>query len=110
MMKPETRDTLERLIGTIDAKIALLDGDVGPWPGLADYEVYRAWRTRHEAGLTRICSELEQEAGARFGRAGAHDHSIRIAGTRSTSTSGWLGALRNWQAAARRRIEKEWVA
>lgn len=48
---------------------------------------------------------FSERYGARFTLTSAHDHCVVMAGIRSTSTTGLRGALRNWLAAAQRRLD-----
>lgn len=99
---------LARLINVIDDKIAAMDAELGPRPSwnTDDFKTRDAWGHAERAALQRLIQQLQAEEGAIFSLAGAHDHSIRLAGFRSSSTSGWRGALRNWQIAAQRRLER----
>ena len=49
---------------------------------------------------------LEAE-GAVFSYRPPHDHAVRLAGIRSSSTSGFKDALRNWLTAARKKLEAD---
>lgn len=61
----------------------------------------KAWDRRRSA-LGRLLADLELRCG--LARTGGGDlHAVRMAGVRSTSTSGFEGALHNWLIAARRR-------
>lgn len=94
---------LQRLVELVDAKLKAADLEVGKFE---HNDVRSDWHMRHRVAMQRIADELETDEGARFGDQPAHDHSVRLAGIRSSSTSGLSGALRNWLAAARKRIEK----
>ncbi|YBV97554.1 hypothetical protein M1D80_11940 [Phyllobacteriaceae bacterium JZ32] len=85
------KDELQRLIAIIDRK-------------LEETELIRKsqdWKHIHEAA-ERIAAELAAETGAKFGR--HYDaYTIKLAGIRSSCTSGIFGLLANWRAAARRK-------
>lgn len=67
-----------------------------------DFDVYlRVSR----AAESRLIDELTM-LGAVFASRPPHDHAIRLAGIRSSSTSGYAGAVSNWLTAARKRIGK----
>lgn len=99
---------LQTIIDDIDRHLAELEGELGPMPGpFATSERRDAWWARHNHGIERIKGALSSAHGAKFRLHGSCEHAVRIAGIRSTCTAGLIGALRNWQAAARRRMEKE---
>lgn len=108
-MKPETRTNLHRLINLVDALLTGLDEKLGAQPAW-DNSSYEArleyWRAEH-AALDTLRDRLAETEGARFYHQPPDGHAIRMGGIRSSSTSGWRGALTNWQNAARRRIQKE---
>lgn len=66
----------------------------------------QGWHARHRHEMDKLRVRLQSRLGARiddrWDRA-----SIRLAGIRSSSTSGLAGALRNWLTAAGKRLEKE---
>lgn len=64
------------------------------------------WHARHRFEMERVKIMLKDGFGASFSDQwdGAR---VRIAGVRSSSTSGVAGALRNWLIASRKRIEQE---
>lgn len=89
---------LERLVGVIDAKIeAIGDLRVGD-----DNERWQARRERIAAAF----ADLERDEGAKI-RDRWDGSRLRLAGITATSTSGPIGAMRNWRVAALKRIEKE---
>ena len=87
-------ENLTRLIALIEAKIAAA-GDT----------MVMTNAQRRVAGET-ILRDLSSSEGASFAERG-HDYSLRLAGVRSTCTSGHFGLLRNWMSSARRRIAEE---
>lgn len=98
-----TIDELERLIGVIDAKVAAAPPYPKEWnaPG-ADEQ-----RKAHSAAGDRILAELRDEEGAKgSGSKPWEGAKIRMAGVASSCTGGAFGLLSNWQAAARKKIEK----
>jgi hypothetical protein len=90
---------LIRLIEVVDTKLAEAEVAAGDY----DHRNYDEWRRRKDAAeavlLDALCAE-----GAVFGDRAARDHWVRLAGIRSSSTSGFSGALRNWIAAAQKRV------
>ncbi len=71
-------------------------------------EAYAKTRTSIAAAEARVKNVLAHRLSARFG--GASDAAaVSIHGIRATSTMGMVGALRNWQTAARRRLEQAGV-
>ncbi|WP_336071506.1 hypothetical protein [Nitratireductor rhodophyticola] len=111
-MKPETKTNLHRLINLVDALLIGLDEKLGARPAwesstLEERDDY--WRAEHGA-LNELRDRLAETEGARFYHQPPDGHAIRMGGIRSSSTSGWRGALTNWQKAARRRIQKEFAS
>lgn len=94
-------DNLQRLVDIIDEQLKAATETVGAWSS-SD----RDWHARRDVALNRVAVHLGGY-GASFAFTPAHDHRVTLAGIRSSSTSGLDGALRNWQAAARKRIAKE---
>lgn len=66
----------------------------------------QGWHARHRHEMDKLRVRLQSKLGARIDDRwdGA---SVRLAGIRSSSTSGLAGALRNWIRAAEKRLEKE---
>lgn len=64
------------------------------------------WHARHRLSMQLLACELARECGASINDRwdGAR---VRIGGIAVSSTSGVAGALRNWLAAARKRLERE---
>lgn len=100
-MAEVTKSELERLIGLVEDEIARIDVESGSF----SHTEYQSWRDKHDAATEQARSRLET-AGAKFSSGFPSDYAVRLAGIRSTSTSGYVGALRNWQRAAKGRIEK----
>lgn len=67
-----------------------------------DFDAYGKARTAAEDKLLEELTAL----GAALRKRPPHDHAIRLAGIRSSSTSGYAGAVSNWVTAARKRLEK----
>ncbi len=78
----------------INGQLAEIEREVGKFDYTAE------WSRRHAEATQRLLDLLTREAGAQFRHRPPHDHAVKILGVRSTSTSGWSGALRNWQRAA----------
>lgn len=92
---------LERLISLVEDEIARIDVESGSF----SHADYLAWRKKSDAAEGEARNRLEQ-IGAKFTCRPPHDHAVKLAGIRSSSTSGYVGALRNWQRAAKTRIGK----
>lgn len=88
---------LAEIAAAVESFLAGLDGLPADTRG--DY------RTRHNMADGFI-GELRVKDGARPGRK-ADAYELEIAGVSSSCTSGYPGLLRNWLAAARRRIASE---
>jgi hypothetical protein len=88
---------LERLVDLIEARLAPLDE--GHDPG-APTEVLVRRIDRNRAAAVKLIGEL----GAHYRDVG-HECRLRLAGVATTCTRGPYAVLRNWQNAARRRIE-----
>ncbi|WP_440411099.1 hypothetical protein [Neorhizobium petrolearium] len=91
-----TIENLERLIGVVDAVMAAL-----PEYDYRDYETSRAYHRAAEAAIAKLA---EKESGRVKLQGDAA--SLRLGGLRSTATGGAVGLMRNWQNAARTRIEQ----
>lgn len=102
-----TKQELQRLCSVIAVKLAKLEADLGEAPDWRNHEARGAYDRRERLAMQDLLKELQREEGATYGLSGAHDHHIRLAGIRSSSTSGWDGCLSNWKAAARKRMAKE---
>jgi len=95
---------LQRLVDLVADKLKAADLAVGKFE---HNDARSDWHKRHRDAMQRIADELAAQEGAKFGHQPAHDHSVRLAGIRSSSTSGLSGALHNWMTVARKRIAKE---
>lgn len=84
-------DHVERALADADRAAGTYAGDPG------------GWHARHRLAMEQCRAELAESIGAAFSYKAAHDHYVRIAGIRSSSTSGFAGALSNWLKAARSR-------
>lgn len=109
-MKPETRGNLLRLIGVVRSECLRIDMVCGERPRFGDegysFDASDAWwkQRNQEVGISK--HQLAQ-LGARFTHRAPDGHAIQLAGIRSSSTSGFIGAFQNWIRAAEKRLEKE---
>lgn len=99
---------LERLIRRLDEEIAAIEEKAGPMPefSVATFEVRSKWHRDYHGAFFDLAQTLITEERARINTTAPDGHTIRMAGIRSSSTSGWAGALRNWQRAARKKLEE----
>lgn len=90
------------LIRKVDSLLHEIDEATGPFVAREASE----WHARRRAELERVAKILTETHGAKLNSRwdGA---AVKLAGIRSTSTSGLESALRNWREAARRKLEKE---
>lgn len=72
--------------------------------GNYDARDYEGWKRWH-AGGARILQELRDECGARI-RTDKEPATMAMGGVKTTATTGWIGLLNNWIAAAQRRIDQ----
>lgn len=96
---------LERLISVIDQELAQAPA-YPDWHNGDTFEQRDADRRAYHQAMDAIVDRIVKGHGARFNPSAAGASTLRIAGIQSSCTSGNQGLLRNWQAAARRRIEK----
>lgn len=94
------RARLSQLVEIVSFQLARYEEKAGRF----DPTNYSDWRRRHDAAVADMKRALEAE-GAVFSERPPHDHAVRLAGIRSTSTSGFEGAVRNWLRAARAKVE-----
>lgn len=94
------RPELNRLIPIVSNALFKAKAASG---GFAGGEQYPAWRRRHDDAIAALVRELERE-GAAFTYRPPHDHAVRLAGIRSSSTGGSFGAVGNWLTAARKKL------
>lgn len=97
---------LKRLIGVVKLIQAETDAIAGPQPDWMDRAAYAEWSKKRSKAQDHL-KEALLEAGAKFNARPAVDFAIKLGGIRSTSTSGIEGAVGNWLAAARKRLEQE---
>lgn len=90
---------LQRLIDLVDEKLAAL-------PKLNSRSTSAEWRD-HGVRLVDVVCDLEEKEGARENGDYGRGYRLTMAGVTATCTSGRHGLLRNWQNAARKRLEKE---
>lgn len=107
--KPDVR-RLSYLIGVVAAALVHVDEACGERPQYGQegysFEATDAWWKRRTEAIESVKTRLAAE-GAAFTFKPPHDHAIRLAGIRSSSTSGWTGAMHNWIRAAEKRLQKE---
>lgn len=88
---------LKPLVAEVEAALVAARAEIGPGH---DSE---SWR-RRRAVMTACAQSLTEKFGARIND-DWNGCRVRIAGISSTSTTGFEGAVCNWLAAARRRID-----
>lgn len=105
-MSTDRPETLRRLIHLIDVSIEKALADLGPRPdfNIEHSGTYFAWRRREQAAYRGIVQHLVDHHGGRFTERPPDGNALKLAGIRTTCTSGPAGLLRNWQNAARRRL------
>lgn len=94
---------LAKAIEAVGKALADADSKVGPF----DSQDYSAWRNRQREAESEVVQFLTENYDAKFKRSSSHDSTVQLLGIRASSTSGTPGALRNWMAAARKRIAAE---
>lgn len=90
---------LTELIPLVEKKLAAADAEAGEF----DRDHYTAWRERQRAAENRVMDFFTDRYDARFAAQG-DTHMVVMAGIRSTSTSGWSSAFRNWRASAEKKL------
>lgn len=98
----ENHELLTELIAIVTKKLAAAQEETASADWRNNMPLYMA---RMEAGNRDLEDFFSERYGARFTHAPAHDHSVAMAGIRSTSTTGLRGALRNWLVAAQKRLD-----
>lgn len=108
MKKPETTERLLYLIGFVRGALDHVEDECGPQPKFSEatFGERDGWWRKREAAFGVARKRLEEQ-GATFSHSGAHDHFIRLAGIRSSSTNGWGGAFNNWIRAAEKRVAEQ---
>ena len=93
--------TLSDTTITVAAMLAQAEEAAGTYAGDP-----AGWHARHRHEMDKLRVILQSKLGARIDDRwdGA---TIKLAGVRSSSTSGLAGALRNWLRAAAKRAERE---
>ena len=81
-------ENLQRLITLVEEKIA----EHRQATGELDLANYGAWRARVDAADNALIKHFTDEEGARFSKRPPHDHTVQMAGIRSSST-GTAGAI-----------------
>lgn len=104
-MKSETTERLLFLIGFVRGALDHVEDECGPQPKFSEatFEERDGWWRKREHAFDVARKRLEEQ-GATLSHSGAHDHFIRLAGIRSSSTGGWAGAFNNWIRAAEKRV------
>lgn len=99
---------LQRLVDLIGKLVREADERLGERPDWsADREGWRAYDDHRNAEMRVIKAHLTSKEGARFSHRPAYEASMKLAGIRTSCTGGEWGLLRNWQSAARRRVQQE---
>lgn len=88
-------ERLKRLVPLVDRKIAAAREAAGEFRR----DGYDAWVKRSDKAEAELKQYFAEKEGALFTRPHS-EHAVRMAGIRSASTSGFLGALHNWRRAA----------
>lgn len=97
---------LKRLIAVIDNELAQAPA-FPDWHNGDTFEKRDADRRAYHQAMDAIVERIVKDQGARYNPSAHGASTLRIAGIQASCTSGISGLLRNWQAAARRRIEKQ---
>jgi hypothetical protein len=108
-LKTVTRERLQFLIATVEHELARIDERCGKPPEWGQEGYYRdreAYWKKHKSVVAESILRLAVE-GAVCTFTPPHEHAIRLAGFRSSSTSSYMGAFRNWLISARKRLERE---
>lgn len=92
-------EKLQRLIARIDE---LMPEELAENGLYMTYEEFKA----HQRKLDAVVQRLVEEEAAKRGQSSGAD-TLTMAGIRTSSTGASRGLLRNWQAAARRHIQRE---
>lgn len=93
------QELLTEIVPILAKKLEAWSAEAGSF----DYRDYKAWSARRHAADDRILEFFSTRYYARFTGKGS-DHAVTMAGIRSTSTSGWNGALQNWKRAAENKL------
>ncbi|MCH4541404.1 hypothetical protein [Ochrobactrum sp. A-1] len=99
----DVANILIKAIWAVENALADADREVGPFDG----QDYSAWRNRQREAESEVVQFLTENYDAKFKRSPSHDSMVHLLGIRARSTSGTIGALRNWVTAARKRIAAE---
>jgi len=93
---------LKSLIEIVSEKLAEIDKAAGPFPAHSG-EAIGEWHGKRRVAFAEVAAYLSDIEGARFSEASG-SVAVRIAGLRASSAMGAIGALRNWLAAAQKRL------
>lgn len=100
------REHLQKMVAVVEQELAQINAACGTQPTSSDWDQHRAWWNKRHQEIDTSKGRLEL-VGARFTSRPPDAHTICLAGVRSSSTMGWMGAFHNWLTAARKRLEKE---
>ncbi|WP_054309998.1 hypothetical protein [Mesorhizobium sp. 1M-11] len=92
-------ELLTELIPLVEKKLEAHRAEAGEF----HFANYDAWEKRCALADERIREFFSERYDARFTEHG-DTHTVHMAGFRSSSTSGWAGALRNWQSSAEKKL------
>lgn len=98
-------DNLTRLVALVDQKLSEVKEAAGTYD-TKSFKDYSHWRARHDGAMRRVMAFFTSQENASFTSRGS-DSTVKMAGIRSTCTSGWDGALHNWKAAAQKKIDAQ---
>jgi len=96
---------LKKLVEAVEAIVTTTEAATGERPNWRDHAAYSAWERQQADAIDRMKDTL-LELGARFNARPSVDFAIRLGGIRSSSTSGTIGAVRNWLVSAEKRLRE----
>lgn len=92
-------ELLAELVPLVAKKLAAAEAEAGEFDG----DHYMVWRERQRGAENRLMDFFTDRYDARFAAQG-DIHQVTMAGIRATSTSGWTGAMHNWQRSAEKKL------
>ena len=99
---------LAQLIDLVDEKLSSIEVNVGFRPGASSaYELWLDYDHKCRPEFDRVFFELASEAAFQAGSWFPVLWWVQLAGNEAKSNKGYEDALRNWQTAARRQIDRE---